>query len=216
MNNFLGGLVIEAIMLTSIEKHGSCELMLVTAQTLKCTSKTQRTKEESRLGCRYSVLLELSYFHPIEMLPIDPMHNLFLGTAKHFARDIWIGRNIHSQEALSTIETRLKNTIVPPGLGRLLPVSITTGTFLTADQWKNWIIYFSVYCLGDILPRTQLECWRKFGLACRRLVQYSLSSDDITIADGLLLKFCKRSAEIYGDDAITPNMHMHCHLASCL
>ena len=73
-----------------------------------------------------------------------------------------------------------------------------------------------VSCFVDILPRTQLECWRKFVLACRRLVQYSLSSDDITIADGLLLKFCKRSAEIYGDDAITPNMHMHCHLASCL
>ena len=42
------------------------------------------------------------------------------------------------------------------------------------------------------------------------------TSDDIAIADGLLLKFCQRSAELYGDNAITRNMHMHCHLASCL
>lgn len=146
------------------------------------------------------------------MLPIDPMHNLFLGTAKHFARDIWIGCNILLHGALTDIETRLKNTVVPSGLGRL-PVSINTGTFLTADQWT---IYFSVYCLGDILPRTQLEYWRKLVPACRWLVKYSITSDDITVADGLLLKFCKRLAELYGDDATTPNMHMHCHLASCL
>ena len=88
-------------------------------KVLKCTSKTEQTKKESNLGCRYSVLLELSYFRPIEMLLVDPMHNLFLGPAKHFARDIWIGRNILDMNALTKIETRLKSTIVPPGLGRL-------------------------------------------------------------------------------------------------
>ena len=49
----------------------------------QCSTKTARAIEESRLGCRYSVLLKLPYFNPIRMLAIDPMHNLFLGTAKH-------------------------------------------------------------------------------------------------------------------------------------
>lgn len=40
--------------------------------------------------------------------------------------------------------------------------------------------------------------------------------NDITIADGLLLRFCKRSVLLYGGEAITPNMHMHCHLMSCI
>ena len=57
-------------------------------EILKCTTKTERRKKESELGCRYSSLLDLPYFCPIEMLLIDPMHNLFLGTAKHFARDL--------------------------------------------------------------------------------------------------------------------------------
>ena len=138
-----------------------------------CTTKTEMEKLESRLGCRYSVLLDLSYFCLIEMLLIDPMHNLFLGTAKHFARDLWIGRNFLLPGALSKIEARLRNTVVPSGLGRL-PVSINTGNFLTAEQWMNWTIYFSVFCLGDLLPRTHIECWRKFVLACRRLVQFSI------------------------------------------
>lgn len=182
---------------------------------LKCSTKTEREKFESQLGCRYTVLLDLPYFRPIEMLLIDPMHNLFLGTAKHFARDLWIGCDFLSPSALLKIEARLKNTIVPSGLGRL-PVSINTGVFLTAEQWKNWTIYFSVFCLGDLLPRSHIECWRKFVLACRRLVKFSISQTDITVADGLLLRFCKRSTELYGESAITPNMHMHCHLSSCL
>ena len=149
------------------------------------------------------------------MLMIDPMHNLFLGTAKHFARDLWIGRSFLLPSALSKIEATLKNTVVPSRLGRL-PVSSYTRNFLTAEQWMNWTMYFSVFCLGDLLPREHIEYWRKFVLACRHLVQFSISSTDITIADRLLLKCCERSSELYGETAITPNMDMHCHLAACL
>ena len=55
----------------------------------RSSSKTGQAKEESRLGCRYSVLLELPSFQPIEMLLIDPMHNLFLGTAKEGLVEIY-------------------------------------------------------------------------------------------------------------------------------
>ena len=170
----------------------------------KCTSKTQRDKKESELGCRYSCLLDLPYFRPIEMMLIDPMHNLFLGTATHFARDIWIGRSILDVSALNKMETRLKVMVVPAGLGR---IPVTINFFLTAEQWKNWTLYFSMYCLGDLLPNDELECWRHFVLACRRLCKFSVTNDDITVADGLL-KFCKQATRIYGSNAITPNMHI--------
>ena len=87
-------------------------------KVLKCTSKIEQVKKESRLGCRYSVLLELPYFCPIEMLLIDPMHNLFLGTAKRFVRDIWISRNILDMSALAEIEGRL---LYPQDLEGCLP-----------------------------------------------------------------------------------------------
>lgn len=180
-----------------------------------CSSKSQLSEKESSLGCRYTALLDLPYYRPIEMTLIDPMHNLFLGTAKHFARDIWIGRSILQAGELAKIESRLRNAIVPIGLGRL-PVSINTGIFLTADQWKNWTLYFSIYCLKELLPDSELECWRHFVLSCRRLCQFCITSDDIKIADALLLRFCKRSVHLYGSDAATPNMHMHAHLAACI
>lgn len=181
----------------------------------KCTTKTQRDKKEIELGCRYSSLLKLSYFRPVEMVLIDPMHNLFLGTAKYFARDLWIGRNMLGSSLLDTIGDRLRRSIVPYGLGRL-PVSINSGVFLTAEQWKTWTLYFSIFCLGDLIPKPHLECWRHFVLACRKICKYSVTRDDLTIADALLLQFCKKSVQLYGGEAITPNMHMHCHLISCL
>ena len=100
---------------------------------LECSTKTHKSKKESELECRYSILLELPYFRPVEMVLIDPMHNLFLGTAKHFTRDILIGRNILGGSEIAKIEERLKRSVVPCGLGRL-PVSIKPGVFLTAEQ----------------------------------------------------------------------------------
>ena len=42
---------------------------------------------ENESGCRYSVLLKLPYFDTPRMLIVDPMHNLFLGTAIKDSQD---------------------------------------------------------------------------------------------------------------------------------
>ena len=146
---------------------------------------------------------------------IDPMHNLFLGTAKHFMFNILIGRNILDKKSLEIVKLRLSRVVVPTGLGRL-PSTVNTGTFLTAEQWMNWTIYFSIYCLNDLIPKNHVECWRHFVLACCRLCKFQLSQDDLTVADALLLQFCKRVKNLFGVNALTPNMHMHCHVVRCM
>ena len=88
-------------------------------RTLLCSTVTGRSKTELQLGCRYSVLLDLPYFDPIRMLLIDPMHNLYMGTAKHITFDILIGKNNFKKEAFDKIKNRLSSTVVPSGLGRL-------------------------------------------------------------------------------------------------
>ena len=49
---------------------------------LSTTTKADLQKWESELGCRYSTLLQLPYFDAPRMLIVNPMHNLFLGSAK--------------------------------------------------------------------------------------------------------------------------------------
>jgi hypothetical protein len=56
---------------------------LFSSSTKGATNVFVREILERDFGTRYSVLLELVYFDPIRMTALDPMHNLFLGTAKH-------------------------------------------------------------------------------------------------------------------------------------
>ena len=49
----------------------------------EATTASAQVKIEQSYGIRYSVLLTLPYFDVIRFHVVDPMHNLFLGIAKH-------------------------------------------------------------------------------------------------------------------------------------
>ena len=171
---------------------------------------------EKTLGSRYSSLLDLPYFDAPTMLVIDPMHCLFLGIAKHFLKRVLIGRGILSVRDLSLVQNRINVMSVPSDIGRI-PYKIEHAFYsFTADQYKNWVMHYSIICLHGMLSSEVLECWRHFVLACRYMCQPVLTRNDIAIGDALLLKFCSRTEALFGKDIITPNMHMSCHLRECV
>ena len=99
------------------------------------------------------------------MLTINPMHNLFLGTAKHFFKNILVALDYTTVPQLDVIQDRVNACTVPSGIGRI-PMKIASGcSNFTADQWKNWVMYFSVIAVCDITGDV-LECWKHFVLAC--------------------------------------------------
>ena len=69
------------------ERHMSDAL-----ETKEKVTITAMEKAESEKGCRYSALVLLPYFDGSKMLVVDPMHNLFLGSAKHFFKSLLISR----------------------------------------------------------------------------------------------------------------------------
>lgn len=60
---------------------------------LTARTKVEQQCIEKRHGVRYSCLLELPYWDPIKFSVVDPMHDLFLGTAKHVLQ-VWIDNNL--------------------------------------------------------------------------------------------------------------------------
>lgn len=184
----------------------------------KAKTKTDRDSLERKNGCRYTILLDLPYFDPTRMLIIDPMHNLFLGTAKHMLR-VWDTNSIldlSDRETIQQLQSQIDNMSTPADVGRIPRKVETKFSGCTADQYKNWVTLYSIPCLHSMLSDNHLECWRHFVLACRILCQRSLSATDINVVDALLLQFCRRVQRMYGNSAITPNMHMHCHLKTIL
>ena len=83
-----------------------------------CTSKSERESHERDFGTRYSVLLELVYFDPIRMTALDPMHNLFLGTAKHMM-SVWKTKKLLCDEDFKLIQENMEPFECPSDIDRL-------------------------------------------------------------------------------------------------
>lgn len=179
-------------------------------------SRSKTNAERNSMGqnsgiSHYSVLLELEYFDVIRFCTVDPMHNLFLGTSKKMFQ-LWNDLKLFSKGQLKEIEKRIKSIEVPSDIGRLpMRISSNSGSY-TAEQWKNWTLIYSIYCLKGILPDKHFKCWQTFVLACKYFCQSVISRTDLDKADGLILKFCKSVEALYRKHVITPNMHLHNHL----
>ena len=114
------------------------------ARIVKSANLTEQRRLESQLGCRYSSLLQLPYFDPIKMLTIDPMHNLFLGTAKYIMRKVWIENSYLDPNKLSVIEERLSQFCLPSGVtfGRL-PGSMDPSTKQSSGKIGSFTFPFT-------------------------------------------------------------------------
>jgi len=166
------------------------------SQILDCTSAGDQERLESTYGTRFSVLAELPYFDTIRMSPIDPMHNLFMGTAKLMTK-IWKESGLINRNIQLTMQDRVDQFVIPSDVGKI-PRKIVSGfDGFTADEYKNWTILFSVYCLKGCIPLQHLSCFRKFVLACQYICKQTISETDVIIAHNLFIDFCKTFERLY-------------------
>ena len=112
-------------------------------------SQKNKNSEKSQLqkqwGIRYSELLRLGpYFNIARNHVIDPMHNLLLGTAKNMMA-VWKDQslicllfNAANHRCNSCTCTYWPNS----------PYKIHSNlTSLNADQWKIWILEYSIFAI---------------------------------------------------------------------
>ena len=99
--------------------------------------------------------------------------------------------NLNNENSNNQFEAQIDFFKGPPDLGRI-PNKIHSGfASFTAEQWKNWTVYFSVASMHDLLDKAVLECWRHFVLACRILLMNTISVSSIKLGDALLLQSAK-------------------------
>ena len=174
------------------------------------TESERKTLEKS--GARWSDLFRLPYFDPIDGHTIDPMHCIFLGIAKHMTK-MYIKSGIIDKPGLVKLQDAINNIRVPSAVGRI-PNKISSGfCSFSADQWKNWTLIYSSTALKPVLPTEHYKIWLKFVHATSILCRKIVTSADIQLADQLYLSFCRDVEHKYGNNFVTPNFHMLCHLA---
>ena len=82
----------------------------------QASSKSEKKQLESKYGCRYTPLLELPYYNSIKFCVIDPMHNLYLGTAKRMWK-LWVSEDIIKKSHLKLIDERIQSLNIPSDVG---------------------------------------------------------------------------------------------------
>ena len=188
---------------THMEHYQHCIL------SKNATTPTERNKIEN--GARYTELLRLHYFDIVRFHVVDPMHNLFLGLAKHTI-ETWKSLSILKSSDFALLQSRVDAMVPPPKIGRI-PRKIGSGfSSFTVEEWKNWTLIFSMYALKETLPSQHYSCWLIFVKACTAICQLVVTHQDIENAHEHLIQYCKQFERLYGKEFCTPNMHMACHI----
>ena len=182
------------------------------AETIQgAATATSRASLEKQYGLRYSVLLCLPVFDVIRCHTIDPMHNIFLGIAKLCVK-VWKDKEILKASDFDKIQGRVDSVVPPPNIGRI-PRKIGSGfSAFTADEWKHWILIYSMFALQGILPERDYSCWFLFVRYCLQTCKLAVTKQEILNAHDLMVEFCTTFQQLYGTGACTPNLHMACHL----
>ena len=111
----------------------------------------------------------------------------------------------------------MNSFVAPSDSGRQPATNISSGfSGFTAEQWKNWTLYYSLFCLTDILPSRHYQCWQLFVKACFLFCRRKITSEEIEEADKVVFEFCTKFVCLYGKEHCTPNIHLHCHLKECI
>ena len=187
-------------------------------QCLDQTSATDKAAKEQEFGTRFSDLMMIPYFECVRFHIIDPMHNLFLGTAKHVMKHVWLtGEDpLINKNDLKKIQSKVDTVKAPSTIGTMpMKIENSYGGF-TADQWKTWTLLFSIFALWDVLPSAHLEVWRDFVMACNLFCTTLTTETRAKMAHTNIARFCRGFEHIYGKQSVTPNMHMHTHILECI
>ena len=116
------------------------------------------------------------------------MHNLYLGTAKYFLKKILKKKGYLLESHLELIQSRINRFTVPNSVCRIR-LKIESGfSRLTADQWKTWVLYFSLIALQDVVNSEILEVWRMYVMTCRLHCTREISIENAKIGDEPLLQ----------------------------
>ena len=129
---------------------------------------------------------------------------------------IWKSQGYLTTPLLSKIQEQVNSINSPSNIGRI-PGKIVAGfASFTAKQLMWWTILYSPIVWQNVRPCEHYTLWCIFSKACSLLCRPYIHEGEVKEADELLLSLCHGFEQLYGKQACTPNLHMHCHLKNCI
>ena len=125
-------------------------------QIVSAKNVQDQQKLESKIGTSFSVIASLSYYDTIRMTVVDPIHNFLLGTAKHILK-IWKNLGYLNQDKLDLMQEKTDQFVVPHDIGKIQRKISSCFDGFDVDEYKNWVMLFSIYALDDVITKRNKE-----------------------------------------------------------
>lgn len=129
---------------------------------------------------------------------------------------VWIETGTLKEEHFPVIDKRQEQLKLPSDLGRITTSVTSNYKMMKADEWKHWVMVYSMYCLYGVLSQRDLNIWSLFVKGCHLICRPVVSSADVQKAHELFEFFGKQFESRYGSQYLVPNMHMLLHIKDCI
>lgn len=162
-----------------------------------------------------SLLMLLPIFNIITSFPPEYMHCVLLGVVKLFLLTWLNPKNCRKPWYIGTksqiLDKRLSEILPPCEITRT-PQSVSNISQWKASEFKNFLIYYSLPCLKDLLPSVFYKHWFLLVYAI-----YVFDSDKITTeayenATRAIKKFVGKAEMLYGMEIMKFNVHLLLHI----
>ncbi|XP_064479165.1 uncharacterized protein LOC135392379 [Ornithodoros turicata] len=132
-------------------------------------------------------LMNLQGFDLVRGCSVEYMHSVLLGVTRQL-NDYYFGSS-HSSECYYigsrthlTKVNRLLLSIKPPHCITRLPRSVTDRAHWKASESRNWLLFYSIPCTADVLPREHWRHLAKLSEAVHILLGEKISERDLARA----------------------------------
>lgn len=166
-----------------------------------------------------SVLMSLSSFDLVFGFTVDYMHAVLLGTTRQLTM-LWFDSTSHSRlyyvgQHIESVNKRLKSIRPPVTISRR-PRKLCERKKWHANEWRSWLLYYSLPCLEGILPARYLKHHCLLVSAIFLLLKDEISNHELDRATVYLGTYCTEFSKLYSEDLIYFNVHLLLHLGKCV
>ena len=166
-----------------------------TVETQTSAEEHKKLAELHKNALTISELLRLPYYDPIKCHLINPMHNFLLVSAKKVF-ECWIEKGILKEKGLEELDQLIQEVPIPSNVGRVAGSVLISFKSFKAEELKNWVLYFLLCCLKDLIPLNHFNMWQIFVRSCHKLLKPRISIQEIDDAHNLLVLFVEKFAEL--------------------
>jgi hypothetical protein len=161
---------------------------------------------------------------PLSVLPdfdlvfgftIDYMHACLLGVTRMLS-NLWFDSSNHEEEYYIGRDITKVNEVLcsiqPPSEITRLPRSLQERKYWKANEWRSWLLFYSLPCLHGILPARFFNHFLLFVTAMYVFLKDEMTYEEIDFGNMLLMNFVTRFQDLYGEINMVYNVHLLTHL----